>query len=160
MRYLEPATSRGYDAPHGLSDEAAPAVTTQALAAEICQRLVEWAEVEGGAILRPADWLVRCGKLYTESPVGFWLYITSQTGNSETIAKSLEQLARDACSKKQGVHQNVARALEKIDAVFPGLGAAMREQALHHRKTYGRDDLRGLDRAEDRAEVEAGEENG
>ena len=154
MKYLPEATARGYDAPQGLSEDVPTTAPTQALAAEICERLVEWAEAEGGAMLRPGDWMMRVGKLYSESPLGFWLYVTAQTGNAVTIAKSFEQLGAEACSPKQAVHQNTMRALEKIDGIFPGLGEALRELARHHRRGAGDNAHRNFEGFEVRADEE------
>ncbi len=95
------------------------------LVAEICERLVEWSEIENRVIVR--HWIVRlatmcCDPESVEAP---WLYMRISTGDFGELTRSFAERGAKHQRTKQGEQQETERALLVINRHFPELEKAI-----------------------------------
>ena len=120
---------------HPVDVDPTPEATPAALCGEIAARLIEWGEV--GSKAQATAWLLQLVQITKVSPNALWLYLSWQTGDTAAISRSFQMLGEDSSLPKQAVHQNTAKALEKLREVCPELADAMRDLYLTHRPEAG-----------------------
>ena len=101
------------------------------LVAEICERLIEWSEMENREIVR--HWIVRLATMCVdpESVEAPWLYMRISTGDLGELTRSFASRGATHNRTKQGEQQETERALAVIARHFPPLAKAISELMNH-----------------------------
>jgi hypothetical protein len=94
---------------------------------EICERLIEWSELEGRRKVH--RWINQVGVMGCdpESTEAMWLYLRLSTGDVGQITTSFTELGRKRNRTKQAEQQETERALAVIARHFPELAGAIND---------------------------------
>jgi len=105
------------------------------LVAEICVRLVEWAEMR--SVVRVDRWLTELLRLRTRCGIrGVMVYIEAQCGDAQRLAASYAEqvetsLISPGANNRQAVHKARAEAVAEIKMVNADLSTMLRELVAH-----------------------------
>lgn len=102
------------------------------LVGEICERLIEWSEVENREKVKL--WIMSLATIASddESTEAVWLYLRISTGDLGQLTASYSELGRQRNRTKQAQQQETERAMRVIAKHKPQLAKHLAELLRHH----------------------------
>lgn len=102
------------------------------LVGEICERLIEWSELEGREKVKL--WLMSLATIAAddESTEAIWLYLRISTGDLGQLTASYSELGKKRNRTKQAQQQETERAMRVISRHKPQLAIHLAELLRHH----------------------------
>ena len=102
------------------------------LVGEICERLIEWSEVEDREKVKL--WIMSLATIASddESTEAVWLYLRISTGDLGELTASYSELGKKRNRTKQAQQQETERAMRVIARHKPQLAKHLGELLRHH----------------------------